>query len=230
MWYLVEVARRLTRTDVEQHLTVKAIDDGPSSTVRSLGGGVWAWLPRSAVYDDPARPVVVAVTIDFDDAGTLGCSSVTISPRNGRVIRPGDERIPLGLVIEATSRWSAFLEGPESAVGAFAPAGTTETIRGSFPLDYAALERQASRAAGRRPRQRATDAVLQRVAETYRNPPEGQSRRKAVADVFTVSQSRANKLIQEAREKHFLGPAPGPRQAGEIEPPKDTAKKRRSKP
>jgi hypothetical protein len=218
------VARRLGRSDIEAHLTVKALGyGGTEPTFRSLGGRVWACLPRVAVYDDPDRPVIATLVVDLDERGRRGWSSVTLEARPGHLIVPGDERLPLGLITEVTVRWEASYLGPDLPAGAFAP--IPPTGQRELALDYDAAMRQASSATStRRSRQRVTSEVLQRVANTYRSPPEGKSRREAVADSENVGRSRANKLIQAARAAGFLRPAPGPRQSGEIEEPATTSR------
>ena len=55
------------------------------------------------------------------------------------------------------------------------------------------------------------------VAEVYREAlVRGVSPTSAVADAFDVARSTAGRYVQQAREAGALGPAPGPRQAGEV--------------
>lgn len=66
-------------------------------------------------------------------------------------------------------------------------------------------------------RRGADDETYRRVAEVYRqaivlgDPPT-----QTVADVLGVARATAGRWVQEARERKYLRPAPGPRMAGEV--------------
>ncbi len=222
------MANRLTRAVVESHVTVVPFEDiartwALETLPRSVGNGFWAWLPAVAIYDDPTRPFTAELLIDMTADGTVGFSTVTLRSRAGRVMRAGDERLPLSLIAPAVMGKLSY-PGPVERAGVFRP---QTFARPPAPEDREAALRQAILATSpRRPRARApvTEDRLQKVAEAYRKPHEGKTRRASVADALNVSKSRAGELIRLARrtrrpdsEENFLGPAPGPRRAGEAE-------------
>jgi transposase-like protein len=62
-----------------------------------------------------------------------------------------------------------------------------------------------------------TDERLARVAEVYREAVLlGERPTQAVADAFGIARSTAGRWVQEARDRRYLRPAPGPRIAGEV--------------
>ncbi len=220
----------MARADVKKYVAVAPFENIAGTwelgaLPRSLGNSFWAWLPAVATYDDPGRPYVATLVIDLTEDGTPVATSISIESRPP-FIRPGDERLPLSLIFAEVLRRLAYRQPLDLEPGAFLPQTFSKP---PAPTDLAAATRQAARAASpRRGRRALTPERLQQVADAYRNPPEGASRRNAVADALGVSENTAHKYIDRARTEGYLGKAPGERRGGEA-PKKRTERKRAPK-
>lgn len=220
----------MAKPEVEQHIEIVGLTHMSrfelETLPRSLGRGFWIWLPRVAEYDDPARTFTATLVVGMDEDGNTGFSSITILPRLGQVVRPGDSQLPLAALAVAIMRALPKFEGPVLPPGAFR-AMDMGTYMPADADDRAGALRQASRSASvRRARNRVTPDRLRRVADAYRDPPEDKTRRQAVADAEGLSVHAAAKLIARARDEGYLGPSPRERQAGEVESPRSRAPKK----
>lgn len=203
---------RHARADIAERVELDELVIGRDPcTPRSLGAGHWAWLPRQARYRPPDSDVVVTLEVDLDDDGQPALRRLRFDVEGGGIFRLHGLSLPLVLIAEHVLRSTIITQGPDAPRGAL-----PEGQHWGQLTDLDAAQAAAVAVTAPRRRRAATHEVLARVAAVYRDPPEGVSRRRAVADLEGVGLSRASRLIQLARQAGHLRAAPGLRQAGEI--------------
>ncbi len=147
-----------------------------------------------------------AVEIDIAiESGAPMCNAIRIERNPKRPSLTGTElrRLPLRDLVNAAVGQVAVVP-KEVAAGTYE--GSPATVDEAFEIS-----RQADRAKRRRTM---TDEHLEAVAQVYRATG-GDRPRDAVMEAFQVSPAMASRYIKLARERGFLGAAPGPGKAGE---------------
>ena len=169
----------------------------PLASPMRLPSGAEAFSCFRASIDDVEVPAVAILDVELTEDGRAACTALRLEQReDGPAVTAGALRkIPLGRLLGA-------------AMSAASDATTAEQARSV--RDHFAISRE--------PRSGAplSASDLEEVAQLYRAAvAKGKRPTKAVQEACNLSRSGASKRIKKARTAGLLGPAPGPRKAGE---------------
>jgi len=169
--------------------------------------------------------VVLEIVLEH---GRLACDMVHV--RRGQKSNSLDtatiRALNLTSLIDATAALASFVR-PESGDDELPPAWQGFTLWVSRADDDLSAWRQKTSRTPRRGKA-VSDDELRRVAAIYRTAvARRQPPTKTVATEMHVARSTAGRWVVEARKRGFLGPAPPPGLAGELEP--STTRRKRAR-
>jgi hypothetical protein len=208
-----------------QDLPIEETDLGPMPCV-PFGRGFALPQPNSSgsdpeihigVVDGMAGCVKIVARSRLLTASTLRSlttRSNVDSPHDATLPPPGPiGEIVRGMVTETAVRVVRTVEGEVIGVHSFSTDNVLATIE-ERTIDIATELSDAERS--RRGRKPLTDKHLKEVAEVYREAiSQRRSTQRTIAEKWTIQYATARRWVAIARERGFLGPAPGRRQAGE---------------